>query len=123
MTPRRQVHRAISEIEKVAPEERPWIWIYLMSGQKPPIDELKFERDTRIRRYRAKWHPDKSERAAAAIIAREANHYRAGAWREHQHLASKPSEMHGTARGDLFEIMKFGDVPAAAMIKTILRGG
>lgn len=123
MTPRRQVLRAISEIEKTPPEEQVWILIYLKTGQKPPADETIFERDTRIRRYRLRWHADLSERAAAAAIASEGARYRAGSWRHHQHLASMPAEIRGARVGDLFDILKWGDIPAAGMIRRILQAG
>jgi hypothetical protein len=120
MTPRRSALRAIDAIEKVPPSELAWVWVYLLTKQRPPADELVFERDQAIRRYRERWHAGTSQRAAVAAIARAAAVYRAGQWRRHQHLASAPAELRGTARADLFEIFKLGDVPDVEMLRKIL---
>ncbi len=123
MTARRKVLRLIQEASTLPADERTWLLVYLISGQRPPADELRYERDIRIRRYRVRWYPELSERAAASAIARDAARYRQGQWRAHQHLASVPASIRGRRQADLLQIAKFGEVPAAAMIKTILRGG
>lgn len=121
MTPRRLALRAIDAMSKVPAGETQWLWIFLMTGQRPPADELVFERDQAIRRYRKSWHAGASQRAAAAAIAREAAVYRAGEWRHHQHRTSVPADIRGTARADMFGIFKLGEVPDVEMLRAILR--
>jgi hypothetical protein len=122
-TPRRRAIWLIRQIAKLPAAERFWVLQSFFTGCVPPADENKFERDVRIRRYRKRWHADLSELAAVAAIAREADRYRAAGWRRDQHLTSKPAHLRGTANGDLFDILKWDDIPGASAIKTILRSG
>lgn len=120
MTNRRRAIWLIKEIWKLPPEEQFWVLQSFWSGCVPPADENKHERDVRIRRYRKRWHSDLSELAAADAIAKDADRYRAAAWRRDQHMTSMPAHIRGTKNGDLFEILKWDDIPEAAMIKKIL---
>lgn len=122
-TPRRRAIGLIRQIAKLPLEERFWVFLWFIGGCVPPVDENKFERDVRIRRYRKRWHASLSELAAADAIAKEADRYRAAGWRHDQHRTSMPANLRGTANGDLFDILKWDDIPGASAIKTILRNG
>jgi hypothetical protein len=123
VTPRRRALQAIGAIAKVPASEVAWIWVFMLTGQRPPADEMRFDRDVRIRDYRQKWHPELSERAAAKAIAREASIYRAGQWRAHEHAEGTPPEIKGTRSADLFAIFHdCGLIKSAAMVRGALRG-
>jgi hypothetical protein len=121
MTPRRLALRAIEAMSKVPAGEIQWLWVYLMTGQRPPVSEQTFERDQAIRRYRERWHSKLSQRSAAVVIAFEASTYRGGEWRHHRRRRSIPQELINTPRGDLFAIFELGEVPDADQVRAILR--
>jgi hypothetical protein len=112
---RRRVHRIIREIGKLPPDEKVWILIYLLSGQKPPISEATFDRDQLIKNYLLARYADLQPDTAARAIASDLARYAASAWRTDQFRRTSADDRNR----DLFEILKAGKLVGFETIRKI----